>query len=45
MAVLFSPKILGLNIEIFELFQGSLGLNFWTVLDCVCYFCVLLLEK
>ena len=39
--MLFSPKILGLNTEIFGLFLGNLGLIFKL---CV-LFCVLLLEK
>ena len=35
-AVLFSPKILGLNTEIFGLFSSSLGLIFCSV--CIVFF-------
>ena len=45
MVVRFSPKILGLNVEMLGLFLSSPGLNFGLLLDCVCYFYVLLLEK
>ena len=42
MVVRFSPKILGLNVEMLGLFSGSLGLNFWTVIGlCVLFLCVI----
>ena len=36
--MLFSPKILGLNTEIFRLFLGNLGLIFKL---CVLFLCVI----
>ena len=42
MVVRFSPKILGLNVEILGLFSGSLGLIFRTVIGlCVLFLCVI----
>ena len=42
MAKQFSPKILGLNVEIFCLFSGSLESNFRTVIGlCVLFLCVI----
>ena len=45
MVVQFSPKILRLNVEMLGLFSGSPGLNFGLLLDYVCCFYVLFLEK
>ena len=40
--MLFSPKILGLNTKIFELFPGSPGLIF---VPCVLFLCVIAKKK
>ena len=38
----FSPKILGLNVEIFCLFSGSLESDFRTAIGlCVLYLCII----
>ena len=42
-AVLFSPKILGLNTEIFGLFSSSLGLIFCSV--CTVFFFFFVIAK
>ena len=39
------PKFWDLMLELLELFSSSPRLNFRTVLDCVCCFCMLLLKK